>query len=255
MRQASLSVSLVSSCLLVSGVHAASIGVTTATAYTSTTGCSESCDAFDGPCSLICDNQTDTLVEFATAQLALTPISFTASATADGITLGGKTKAHVMAGFNVEFTLTEPTFVYVEWNIFFPVAETNFLSPPLPADGIWVGELQPGNYFAHADHMVMGEGAQASGIFVRVIPDPDADCDGDGVFDYLEIVNGTQQDADFDGVPDDCGVEGDLDGDGAVGAADLAILLGAWGGGGDADLDGDGTVGAADLAVLLGQWG
>lgn len=49
----------------------------------------------------------------------------------------------------------------------------------------------------------------------------------------------------------------DLDGDGSVGAADLSILLGAWGACGDpcpADLDGDGAVGAADLAALLGAW-
>lgn len=51
------------------------------------------------------------------------------------------------------------------------------------------------------------------------------------------------------------GVFGDLDGDGAVGPADLALLLGAWGaGGGSADLDGDGAVGPADLAQLLGAW-
>lgn len=47
----------------------------------------------------------------------------------------------------------------------------------------------------------------------------------------------------------------DLNGDGSVGAADLAILLGAWGtDNAAADLDGDGTVGAADLAILLGAW-
>jgi murein tripeptide amidase MpaA len=47
---------------------------------------------------------------------------------------------------------------------------------------------------------------------------------------------------------------GDLDGDGIVGAADLGILLGAWGGPGPADLDGSGAVDAGDLAVLLGAW-
>ncbi len=48
----------------------------------------------------------------------------------------------------------------------------------------------------------------------------------------------------------------DLDGNGTVDAADLAILLGQWGGkGGSADLDGNGTVDAADLAILLGAWG
>jgi hypothetical protein len=46
----------------------------------------------------------------------------------------------------------------------------------------------------------------------------------------------------------------DLNGDGAVSAADLGILLGAWGSAGPGDLNGDGNVGAADLALLLGAW-
>ncbi|MCZ6655210.1 MAG: dockerin type I domain-containing protein [Planctomycetota bacterium] len=49
----------------------------------------------------------------------------------------------------------------------------------------------------------------------------------------------------------------DFDGDGAVGASDLAQLLGAWGPnpGHPADFDGDGMVNAFDLAQLLGDWG
>jgi len=47
----------------------------------------------------------------------------------------------------------------------------------------------------------------------------------------------------------------DLDGDRAVSAADLAILLGSWGSAGAGDLDGSGAVDAADLARLLGSWG
>lgn len=47
----------------------------------------------------------------------------------------------------------------------------------------------------------------------------------------------------------------DLNGDGLVGAADLAIMLDAWGGTGPADLNGDGVVGAADLSILLDAWG
>lgn len=63
-------------------------------------------------------------------------------------------------------------------------------------------------------------------------------------------------DTDVDGTPDACACDGDLDGDGAVGPADLALLLGAWGtGSAGADLDGDGTVGPSDLAMLLGAWG
>ncbi len=48
---------------------------------------------------------------------------------------------------------------------------------------------------------------------------------------------------------------GDLNDDDAVDAADLAILLGAWGTSGPGDLDGSGSVDAADLAILLGAWG
>lgn len=48
----------------------------------------------------------------------------------------------------------------------------------------------------------------------------------------------------------------DLDGDCNVNAADLAMLLGAWGPcrGCAADLDSSGSVDAADLAILLGSW-
>jgi choice-of-anchor B domain-containing protein len=48
---------------------------------------------------------------------------------------------------------------------------------------------------------------------------------------------------------------GDLDGNGAVNAGDLAALLGAWGSaGGPADLDGDGIVAASDLTTLVANW-
>ena len=49
----------------------------------------------------------------------------------------------------------------------------------------------------------------------------------------------------------------DFDGDGAVGASDLAIVLGSWGPceGCSADFNGDGVVHAFDLAQVLGAWG
>ena len=57
------------------------------------------------------------------------------------------------------------------------------------------------------------------------------------------------------------GLVGDVDGEGTVGAADLAILLSAWCTQGGArrcdavsDLNCDGSVGAADLALLLSNW-
>jgi hypothetical protein len=47
----------------------------------------------------------------------------------------------------------------------------------------------------------------------------------------------------------------DLDCDGAVGAADLAELLAAWGKiASSADLDADGVVDGADIGILLGAW-
>ncbi len=47
-----------------------------------------------------------------------------------------------------------------------------------------------------------------------------------------------------------------FNGDGPVGPADSAVLLGSWGPcyGCPADLNGDGEGGPADLAILLGNW-
>jgi hypothetical protein len=50
----------------------------------------------------------------------------------------------------------------------------------------------------------------------------------------------------------------DLDGNGSVGAADLAVLLAAWGpatAGQPADFDRNGAVDAGDLARILANWG
>ena len=61
-------------------------------------------------------------------------------------------------------------------------------------------------------------------------------------------------------MPDECepsGPAADLDGDGAVGGGDLALLLSQWGpagGGASADFNGDGAVDGADLAVLVSEW-
>lgn len=47
----------------------------------------------------------------------------------------------------------------------------------------------------------------------------------------------------------------DLNADGLVDGADLAVLLGAWGSPGLADFDSSGSVDGADLGTLLGAWG
>lgn len=73
-------------------------------------------------------------------------------------------------------------------------------------------------------------------------------------FDSLE-------DANDNGVLDECETPGDINGDGMVGPADLSLLLGNWGSYAPcppfapADLDGDCNIGPADLAILLANWG
>lgn len=78
----------------------------------------------------------------------------------------------------------------------------------------------------------------------------EADLDGDGVFAPLSSVGIRQAPSTAHACPPD------LNGDGQVSGADLAILLGGWGTGGTvADINGDGVVDGIDLAELLGAWG
>ncbi len=84
-----------------------------------------------------------------------------------------------------------------------------------------------------------------------------ADCNENTSMDICDIASGSSEDDNTDGTPDECECPADFDGDGMVGAFDLAFLLGAWGPNPNhpADLDADGIVTAFDLAVLLGAWG
>lgn len=54
-------------------------------------------------------------------------------------------------------------------------------------------------------------------------------------------------------IPSAC--DGDLDGNGIVNGADIAVVLGTWGSDGAGDVNNDGTVNGADLAMVLGNWG
>ena len=105
------------------------------------------------------------------------------------------------------------------------------------------------------------------GSFAYSLPVP-VDCDRFGVFfekdgnsrislafmNYAEATGGTDDFSDEGICAPACA--GDLDGNGAVDAADLAALLGAWGtSDAAADIDASGSVDAADLAALLGGWG
>lgn len=55
------------------------------------------------------------------------------------------------------------------------------------------------------------------------------DCNGNEILDFLDIANEDSNDADENGIPDECECPADFDFNGAVGAFDLAVLLGSWG--------------------------
>ncbi len=83
------------------------------------------------------------------------------------------------------------------------------------------------------------------------------DCNANDVPDDCDIYSGLSRDVNRNNVPDVCDCRADFTGDTIVKAADLAILLGAWGKSNRAhgDLTADGTIDASDLAILLGSWG
>jgi hypothetical protein len=77
-----------------------------------------------------------------------------------------------------------------------------------------------------------------------------SDADGNGVPDPLE-----REGIEWIAADPACGRNpADLDGNGRVDAADLAIVLGNWGGTGPGDIDANGVIDAADLAEVLGRW-
>ncbi|MFM7135191.1 MAG: di-heme oxidoredictase family protein, partial [Planctomycetota bacterium] len=84
------------------------------------------------------------------------------------------------------------------------------------------------------------------------------DCNGNAVPDSCELIDGDEADTDADLVLDSCErAFGDLNLDGVVNAADLAMLLSVWASPDPefGDFNRDGVVNAADLAFLLGRWG
>ncbi|MFG0251309.1 MAG: hypothetical protein ACF8NJ_00375 [Phycisphaerales bacterium JB038] len=84
---------------------------------------------------------------------------------------------------------------------------------------------------------------------------PYEDCNGNGFRDFCDIANGTSEDVDFNGVPDECECVGDLDGDNDCDQGDLGILLAAYLKDGGGDLDHDGDTDQSDLGILLYKYG
>jgi formylglycine-generating enzyme required for sulfatase activity len=89
-----------------------------------------------------------------------------------------------------------------------------------------------------------------------------ADCNGDGIVDYGQILNGQLVDSNSNGVPDTCELgpcAGDVIPDGLINGVDLAAVLSAWGTTGQgqfsADANRDGIVDGIDLSYVLSGWG
>ncbi|MHC4220397.1 MAG: hypothetical protein ACYSU7_18310, partial [Planctomycetota bacterium] len=88
------------------------------------------------------------------------------------------------------------------------------------------------------------------------------DCNDNGELDDCEILSGQADDDNGNGVPDECDMPGDIDGDGIVGVTDFLMMLSAWGAcpapcppACPGDLDDDCVVGVNDFLLLLSLWG
>jgi hypothetical protein len=100
--------------------------------------------------------------------------------------------------------------------------------------------------------------ADRVGTFINIAALTPLDTDGDGVPDHLDnctlVPNPNQLDADSDWYGNAC--DADLNNDGQVNFADLALFRSAFGTtGAAADLDGSGGVNFADLALFRGLFG
>ncbi len=94
--------------------------------------------------------------------------------------------------------------------------------------------------------------------FVLAYEGQNGDCNDNGQADIIDVILGIAADDDFDGIPDECTCQADLNLSGAVDGDDLGSLLGLWGFGGGhtvADFNWDGIVNGDDLGTLLGNWG
>ena len=86
---------------------------------------------------------------------------------------------------------------------------------------------------------------------------PGADCDGNGVPDQCDM-HDSAADTNGNARLDSCERDfGDLNLDGRIGGADLAMLMAVWGQANPphGDLNGDARVGGPDLAFLMSRWG
>ena len=130
----------------------------------------------------------------------------------------------------------------------------------------WGGATEPYLHFWRWQDLGWNDNIDCGDDMFCYLVEWESDCNHDGIVDYGQIRNGTFPDVNANGVPDCCEpgesctpCPGDVTNGGTVDAADLSILLAAWGTNGqgefDTDLNGDGLVDGGDLALVLGGWG
>lgn len=94
---------------------------------------------------------------------------------------------------------------------------------------------------------------------------PAPDCNGNNVADSLDIANGTSQDVNGNGIPDECKpppppCPSDTNGDQVVNVDDLLAVINGWGPcpptpGCPGDITADGNVNVDDLLAVINAWG
>lgn len=136
--------------------------------------------------------------------------------------------------------------------------ETAIILPPVGSIGGSQGS--PNQFGVSGDVAVLGGAGffNATGRAHIVRGLAGRDCNGNGLVDSCEILDGLAEDLDGNGIPDDC-LAGDLDADGLVGIGDLLTLLAGWGPCEDdcdcpTDLNGDGATDITDLLTVLAGW-
>jgi PEP-CTERM motif len=137
--------------------------------------------------------------------------------------------------------------------------------------GLWTASITVNELDANGNVIATHSFGNEESAGDPLAPDPVKDGVQSDVWDYIAFRNSSgDPEQDFDFIIDnllleecaggcDVALEGDLNGDGFVGIADLNIVLGAWNQSvppGDplADPTGDGFVGIADLNIVLGNW-
>ena len=75
--------------------------------------------------------------------------------------------------------------------------------------------------------------------------------------DSCDILSGFSDDANNDGIPDECGgCAGDVTGDGFVNVSDILLVIDQWGQtNSPADANNDGIVNVSDILFMIGNWG